>query len=148
MSIYRNILVALDGSADSKVALAHAADLARDQNARMTLVTVVPNTPTPVGAGVSAPPETDETHCAIISEALAELPKDVGVTTRVEHGDVASVLLKLIKKEEYDLLVMGSHGHSRVHRALLGSVSERVLHSAAVPVLLLRFRCARPPADA
>jgi nucleotide-binding universal stress UspA family protein len=148
MSIYRNILVALDGSADSKVALAHAADLAREQNARMTLVTVVPNTPTPVGAAVTPPPETDETHVAIISEALAELPRDVGVTTRVEHGDVAAVLLKLIKKEEYDLLVMGSHGHSRVHRALLGSVSERVLHSAAVPVLLLRFRCARPPADA
>ena len=142
MSTYRNILVALDGSADSKVALAHAVDLARDQNARLALVTVVPNRPNSVGAGVSPPPATDETNCAIIREALAELPRDLSVTTRIEHGDVASVLLKLIELEDYDLLVMGSHGHSRVHRALLGSVSERVLHTAAVPVLLLRFRCA------
>ena len=36
---------------------------------------------------------------------------------------------------------MGSHGHSRVHRALLGSVSEKVLHKAAVPVLMLRSHC-------
>jgi nucleotide-binding universal stress UspA family protein len=34
--------------------------------------------------------------------------------------------------------VMGSHGHSRFHRALLGSVSERVLRASRVPVLLMR----------
>ena len=33
------------------------------------------------------------------------------------------------------------HGHSRVHRALLGSVSEKVLHKAKVPVLMLRSYC-------
>ena len=33
---------------------------------------------------------------------------------------------------------MGSHGHSRVHRALLGSVSERVLKASTVPALLMR----------
>ena len=47
----------------------------------------------------------------------------------------------MVAGDDYDLLVMGSHGHSRVHRALLGSVSERVLHKAAVPVLMLRSHC-------
>ena len=141
MSVYRHILVALDGSADSKTALRHAITLARDQNARLTLMTVVPHVPTPVGPGVAPPPDTDESHNAIIKEALADIPKDIGVTTRLEHGEIADTILKLVATEDYDLLVMGSHGHSRVHRALLGSVSERVLHKAAVPVLMLRSLC-------
>jgi nucleotide-binding universal stress UspA family protein len=141
MSIYRHILVALDGSADSKTALRHAVSLAKDQNAKLTLMTVVPHVPTPVGPGVAPPPETDESHDAILKEALTMIPGDVGVTTRLEHGEIADTILKLVSTESYDLLVMGSHGHSRVHRALLGSVSHRVLHKAAVPVLMLRSHC-------
>jgi nucleotide-binding universal stress UspA family protein len=141
VSIYRHILVALDGSADSKTALRHAVTLARDQNAKLTLLTIVPHTPTPVGPGVAPPPETDESHNEIIKQALAEIPHDIGVTTRLEHGEIADTILKLVASETYDLLVMGSHGHSRVHRALLGSVSQRVLHRAAVPVLMLRSHC-------
>jgi nucleotide-binding universal stress UspA family protein len=141
VSIYRHILVALDGSADSKTALRHAVTLARDQNAKLTLLSIVPHTPTPVGPGVAPPPETDESHDEIIKQALAEIPNDIGVTTRLEHGEIADTILKLVASETYDLLVMGSHGHSRVHRALLGSVSQRVLHKAAVPVLMLRSHC-------
>jgi nucleotide-binding universal stress UspA family protein len=141
VSIYRHILVALDGSADSKTALRHAVILARDQNAKLTLMTVVPHIPTPVGPGVAPPPETDESHNEIIKEALAEIPRDIGVTTRLEHGEIALTILKVVAEDQYDLLVMGSHGHSRVHRALLGSVSEKVLHKAKVPVLMLRSYC-------
>jgi nucleotide-binding universal stress UspA family protein len=141
LSIYHHILVALDGSADSQTALRHAVVLARDQNAKLTLLTVVPHTATPVGPGVAPPPETAESHNAIIKEALAEIPKDIGVTTRLERGEIAPTILKALAAGNYDLMVMGSHGHSRVHRALLGSVSERVLHKAAVPVLMLRSHC-------
>ena len=142
MSIYHHILVALDGSADSRTALRHAVTLARDQNAKLTLLSVVPHQATPVGPGVAPPPETAESHNAIIKEALADIPRDIGVTTRLEHGEIAPTILKVVAEDQYDLLVMGSHGHSRVHRALLGSVSEKVLHKAAVPVLMLRSHCA------
>ena len=141
MSIYRHILVGLDGSADSRTALRHAVTLARDQNAKLTLLTVVPHQASPVGPGVAPPLETAESHNEIIKEALKEIPNDIGVTTRLEHGEIADTLLKAVAKDDYDLLVMGSHGHSRVHRALLGSVSEKVLHKAAVPVLMLRSHC-------
>jgi nucleotide-binding universal stress UspA family protein len=141
LSIYRHILVALDGSADSRTAVRHAVTLAEDQNAKLTLLTVVPHQATPVGPGVAPPPETDESHNEIIKQALKEIPNNVGVTTRLEHGEIADTLLKAVKGAEYDLLIMGSHGHSRVHRALLGSVSEKVLHKAAVPVLMLRSLC-------
>jgi nucleotide-binding universal stress UspA family protein len=141
VSTYHHILVALDGSADSQTALRHAVTLAREQNAKLTLLTVVPHQATPVGPGVAPPPETDESHSEIIRNALAVIPNDVGVTTRLEHGEIAPTILKVVAEDQYDLLVMGSHGHSRVHRALLGSVSEKVLHKAAVPVLMLRSHC-------
>lgn len=74
MSVYRNILVALDGSADSRTALRHAVTLAEDQHAKLTLLTVVPHTATPVGPGVAPPPETAESHNEIIKAALKEIP--------------------------------------------------------------------------
>jgi nucleotide-binding universal stress UspA family protein len=138
VSCYRNILVALDGSPDADAALRHAVTLARDQNARLTLLSVVPRPPVPTGAGVAPPPDMTEAHDTLLREALGEVPDDVGVTTKLEHGDPAAAILARVEEGPCDLVVMGSHGHSRVHRALLGSVSERVLRGATVPVLLMR----------
>jgi nucleotide-binding universal stress UspA family protein len=89
-----------------------------------------------------------EIHEEVLREATALVPRDVGVTTRLERGDAAATILRLAREEDADLIVMGSHGHSRIHRALLGSVSERVLAQSAVPVLLMRGNgCAEPPVD-
>ncbi|MDX6604689.1 MAG: hypothetical protein QOF23_1198, partial [Solirubrobacterales bacterium] len=132
------ILVALDGSPDAEAALRHAVTLARDQNARLTLLTVAPPVATPVGAAASAPPDLLDIHSKILREATESLPEDIGVTTRLERGDAAETILRVVREDGQNLIVMGSHGHSRFHRALLGSVSERVLRASAVPVLLMR----------
>jgi nucleotide-binding universal stress UspA family protein len=138
MSCYHRILVAIDGSADADAALRHAVELARDQNALITLLTVAPPLSTPVGAATSPPPDLLDCHAKLLREATDSLPADVGVTTRLERGNPAETILRLAHDQDHDLVVMGSHGHSRVHRALLGSVSERVLKASAVPVLLTR----------
>jgi nucleotide-binding universal stress UspA family protein len=138
MSCYHNILVALDGSADAAAALRHAVTLARDQHARLTLVTVAPVPNPTVGVGSAAPPDLHGVHEKILRDATASLPGDVGVTTRIERGDPAEALLRLAGDGGHDLIVMGSHGHGRVHRALIGSVSEKVLRTSRVPVLLIR----------
>lgn len=138
MGCYHSILVALDGSADAEAALLHTVALARDQNARLTLVTVAPLPGQAIGVGAAAPPDLLEVHGKILREARDSLPGDVGVTTRLERGDPAETILRLAEEGEHDLIVMGSHGHSRVHRALIGSVSEKVLRVSKVPVLLMR----------
>jgi nucleotide-binding universal stress UspA family protein len=138
MGCYHQILVALDGSPDAESALRHAVTLARDQNARLTLLTVAPPVATPVGAAASAPPDLLDIHSKILREATESLPEDIGVTTRLERGDAAETILRVVREDGQNLIVMGSHGHSRFHRALLGSVSEKVLRASAVPVLLMR----------
>lgn len=146
MACYHRILVAVDGSADAEAALAHAVSLARDQHALLTLMTVAPPPATAIGVGASAPPDLLDFHSRILREATDSVPADIGVTTRLERGNPAEAILKLAAEGEHDLIVMGSHGHSRVHRALLGSVSERVLKASEIPVLLMRRGNAKKPA--
>lgn len=146
MACYHRILAAIDGSGDAEAALRHAVALAHDQQALITLLTVAPPAATPVGAGASSPPDLLGFHERILREATDSLPDDIGVTTRLERGNPAEAILRVCREGDHDLVVMGSHGHSRVHRALLGSVSERVLKASAVPVLLMRSSSERPTA--
>jgi nucleotide-binding universal stress UspA family protein len=120
MSCYRNILVAHDGSADADAALEHATQLARDQHARLTLLTVAPLPRQPGAMGAPATP--DLLDCFIDSQRRAadSVPEDVGITTQLLRGDPAETILCTVRKNNHDLIVMGSHGHSRLHRALLG----------------------------
>jgi nucleotide-binding universal stress UspA family protein len=146
MGCYHRILVALDGSPDAEVALGHAVTLARDQNALITLLSVAPPAATPVGAAASAPPDMLDFHERLLRDATDRLPRDIGVTTRLERGNPAETILRVAREGDQNLIVMGSHGHSRVHRALLGSVSERVLKSSPAPVLLMRANPAKATA--
>jgi nucleotide-binding universal stress UspA family protein len=124
----------------------HAISLARDQHARITLLTVGPSVNRSTAVGTAPPPDLIDIHKEVLHDATALIPRDVGVTTRLERGEAAATILRIAREEEDDLIVMGSHGHSRFHRALLGSVSEKVLAQSEIPVLLMRGNgCAEPP---
>jgi nucleotide-binding universal stress UspA family protein len=140
-SVYRNILVAIDGSPDADAALAHAAALARDQRARLTLVTAVPQVPaTALLASGAAPPRSEviKHYAEMLRVATSGLPEDVSVTTLLVEGPPARALIERSKSGAFDLIVMGSHGHGRLHTSLLGCVSQKVMQASSIPVLLIR----------
>jgi nucleotide-binding universal stress UspA family protein len=140
-SIYRNILVAVDGSPDAEAALAHAGALARDQRARLTLLTAIPPIPaTALLATGAAPPRSEVVrhYAELLRLAAATLPEDVSVTTLLVEGPPAKALIERAKSGAFDLIVMGSHGHGRLHQTLLGCVSQKVLSASPIPVLLTR----------
>jgi nucleotide-binding universal stress UspA family protein len=145
VSCYRSILVAYDGSADADAALEHAIRLARDQHACLALLTVVPLPHQPPSMSAQATPDLSECFTASLRRAADSVPPDVGITTRVLRGNPPEVILRSVRECEHDLVVMGSHGHGRLHRALLGSVSFRVLRDSPVPVMLIRRKTS--PAD-
>jgi nucleotide-binding universal stress UspA family protein len=60
------------------------------------------------------------------------------VTTLLVEGPPAKALIERAKSGAFDLIVMGSHGHGRLHATLLGCVSQKVLHASPIPVLLTR----------
>jgi nucleotide-binding universal stress UspA family protein len=63
----------------------------------------------------------------------------IGIAKRVgQRGDVAAQVLEVAADSSADLIVMTTHGRTGLGRLLFGSVAERILHGATVPVLVLR----------
>ena len=122
-SVYRNILVAVDGSPDADAALAHAGALARDQRARLTLLTAIPPLPaTALLASGAAPPRSEVVrhYADLLRRAAETLPEDVSVTTLLVEGPASRVLVERARSGEFDLIVMGSHGHGRAAQRAAG----------------------------
>jgi nucleotide-binding universal stress UspA family protein len=150
--MYRNILVAVDGSKESKLALADAIDLALGSNARLTVAHV--QTPSPgfarnTAVGAAAAAELPAYHSKLLSDMVDLVPKELPVTKLLLAGNPAAAIVKAAKQYEHDLIVIGSRGRGRATAALLGSVSHEVLHEAHVPVLVVHSRpdSAQPAAD-
>jgi nucleotide-binding universal stress UspA family protein len=151
VSCYRTILVAVDGSPDAAAALRHAASLARDQHAKLIVLTVIPAAPPQVAnpaVMLPAPGDADAAFARIVRESVDALPSDIGVQTRLARGRPARRILEIAQECGCDLIVMGFHGHGRLHHALVGSVSDRVLRESRLPVLLMRAARRGVPAAA
>lgn len=140
---YRKILIPLDGSPLAEHVLDHIAWLATPAETELSLVSVVESWRyasagpefaladliTPVITGMEEYLKTQKTK---LEQA------GYHVTTRVVEGDAANVLLNMAQTDGVDLIAMSSHGRSGFVRWALGSVAERVLHGAQVPVFLVR----------
>jgi nucleotide-binding universal stress UspA family protein len=138
---YRNVLVALDGSAASELALVHAVTIAQAYRSRLTLVAVIAP-PSLVSwqapGGMLAVYETEQAELETrLREAADQVPDDLPVTTRLLDGDPARELVRAAHDGHHDLIVMGSRGRGRVSAAALGSVSNHVMHEAGVPVIII-----------
>jgi nucleotide-binding universal stress UspA family protein len=141
--MFRNILVAIDGSPDSGQALTQAIDLAESQHSRLTLFSAVVTPPTAAYAGVSgevvanlvrdAEAETE----TILRTAARQVPDQVSLSTVLSSEPVRHALIHQIKEGAHDVVVMGSRGRGAVRSVLLGSVSHYVLHHSPVPVLIV-----------
>jgi nucleotide-binding universal stress UspA family protein len=141
--MFRNILVAVDGSADAQQALAQAIDLARSENARLTLFSAVTAPPSVAYVGVSGDVtanlirEAEAEADAVLRTAVERVPDDVSVVSVLSGEPVRPALVSQIAAGEHDLVVMGSRGRGALRSVLLGSVSHYVLNHSPVPVLIV-----------
>jgi nucleotide-binding universal stress UspA family protein len=141
----RRILCAVDFSDPAREAVHYGADLARLFDADLTLYHVYhfPGYGMPEGSYVLPGPETMAKMFARIDERLAEWR-----TAAVERGaprvDVAtgegSAWHQIVERAKggYQLIVIGTHGHTGLRHVLLGSVADRVVRHAPCPVLTVR----------
>ena len=141
--MFLNILVAVDGSEHAAEALRTAAQLAQEEHARLTVITAVP--PAPALAQMSAVGVALTEVADLLGEAgkrmrtqVDDLPDDISVQSMAVPGHPVEVILERLREGRHDLLVMGTRGLGRMGSALLGSVSQAVLHEARVPVLVVR----------
>eukprot|EP01041_Mallomonas_annulata_P015924 gene15924-33538_t len=138
------ILLAVDGSAYTKKMLAYLAthDEMFGTNNAITLVTVQlplpPRARAAVGADIANGYYAEES--TKITAPVVKFLKRHGMEPTVvsKVGSPGEVIAKVANDGKYDLLVMGSHGHSALGNLVMGSVATKVLAHCGVPVLLVR----------
>ncbi|MBI4640048.1 MAG: universal stress protein [Candidatus Tectomicrobia bacterium] len=139
--MYKRILVPLDGSELAEAILPQVEELAQALQGEIFLVRVV-------FVSIHSYPGLDLTQLqlSVINEAESYLEKvaqrltqkGLKVDTSVRYGDTAEEILEHIHDRGIDLIAMSTHGRSGIKRWMLGSVAEKVLRAASVPLLLIR----------
>ena len=155
--MFEKILVALDGSEHSTRALENAIGIAERFNGRLTLLHVYsvtvppvmmpePSTLTPSGVPVVTPAEVSK-----IVDAAKEVGKriladggekakarGVAVETMLKEGNTVQEIVRAAREGDFNLIVMGVRGISKIRELLLGSVSDGVIKQASCPVLVVK----------
>ena len=141
------IFVGVDGSDHSRLALAWALRAAARQGMPLTVISVRPTPVRPATDIYWAVPDLpvdtrgEEAELQALREFVNKVADETGetlpdITVVVEKGDPAEVLIGASR--DADLLVVGSRGSGGFARLMLGSVSSKVVHHAACPVVVIR----------
>lgn len=139
--LFYKILVPIDGSNNAYKALEYAVQLAKRYDAKLTLLHVVeePRYVIPEGESFAVPKRIVE-----YGEQVLSMGKDIagrsGVKVQSEllRGNPAERILAYANKGNFDLIIMGTRGLSRIKSLLFGSVSDKVIHYGKCHVLLIR----------
>jgi nucleotide-binding universal stress UspA family protein len=146
--MYQKILVALDGSESSKLALSEAIRMAKLAQANVRAVYVIEEPAMFTYAGYYDPiamrDALREEGRLVLADAQRSFT-EAGVSGDVEvletesvAEDVASALQRYAQSWGADLVVLGTHGRRGLRRMVIGSVAERFLRFSTCPVLLIR----------
>jgi len=143
---YEHILIPLDSSELAELALDHAFGIARLSDAKITLLHVLPPIQDVLATETGHPIFVDqqwESQQVLALQYLKNICKrmscpDLKINTVVEMGTPAETIIDYARQHPIDLIVMATHGRSGVQRWVYGSVADKVLRGADVPVLLVR----------
>ncbi len=149
--LIKNVLIAVDGSKNSDRALDFGLDLAEKYGAVVTALNVsdsppmgaVPMEPTMIsGASMGAfSKNLQKFHEETLNKAVAyakSVKPDVVVFPKFREGHPSSEIVAEAKEGGFDVVVVGHRGSGRVREMFMGSVSEKVVHSAPCSVIIVR----------
>lgn len=147
--MYKKILLTSDGSKNSEHAIKHAIQIASDENAEIIVLHVVDS------KHLSSIPENalDEEKVKFqdhkdkvldhVADKIDELKDKLGIKENLKvtklsvEGNPAEIIIKVCKKEDIDMIIMANSGKHKLDRFLLGSVTEKTIREAPVPVLVI-----------
>ncbi len=151
--MYKHILLAIDGSATSDLALDEALKFAAT-GADITAVSVLDNPLQSYNTPDALAFNFEQAHAAFAQQAEQILKNaetyalqhgQVKLKTQLidlgfksGHNDIARAILQAAEETSADLIVIGTHGRRGIRRLFLGSVAEQVIRRANQPVLLIR----------
>jgi nucleotide-binding universal stress UspA family protein len=129
----KTIVIATDGSASARAATDFGLQLARQLDSTVVFVHVAPREPA-------------EDRGPLGTAATSAASRGVVATTELLVGDAADEIVAYADSVDADAIVVGTRGHGQIAGALIGSVSQRVLRDARLPVLVVPLRETRTDA--
>ena len=147
--MYKNLLVATDGSKLSDKAVTHAISLAQAVGAKLTVFYAAPDYPMPAYAdGVVYEPVSRKEYAKLAAEDAKKI-LDAAIAKAASAGvgcasayTIAAApweaILAAAKKHKADAIVMASHGRRGISAVLLGSETQKVLTHSKLPVIVVR----------
>lgn len=145
--MFNKILMSLDGSDLAECIFPYVEDIAKLRNSQVEAAFVVEHYEMPFHGGVVF----DEENLRAIERSAKEgaerymntvkqrlFSKGIDVNTVVLEGKIADSLVDYANNNNFDLIVMATHGRSGLARWVIGSIADKILHCSTVPVLLIR----------
>jgi len=140
--MYGDILLPFDGSGAAAAALHHAAEIAHWTDGSIQLLFIADTARDSVTVVESDVVDALVQEGEQILDDAAEALRTLGVDhdSEVVQGNPAPTIAEYAERYDYDVIVMPTHGRTRLSRYLLGSVTEKVVRLSSVPVLTVRMR--------
>lgn len=132
--MYQDVLVPTDGSDGTREALTHGLAVADRFDATVHALSVVPDGP----FGTDDETASEAAERAVERVETEAQQADLESRTAVEQGVPHEEILSYVSDNDVDMVVMGTQGRTGLDRVLLGSVAERVVRLADVPVVTVR----------
>ena len=140
MSLYKTILVTLEGTATDRAIIDHIKLLAPAMQSRVVLLHVATGVPAKYHRTDAAGKEVEESKVYLgrvrDEFAAAGFPAEA----HLAYGEPAKEIVSWVQKNGCDLVAMSTHGHQLIADLVLGTTAIRVQHNLKVPVLLLRAK--------
>jgi len=140
--MFKKILVANDGSEGAKKALKTAIDLAKKYNAELHSISVeegVPHYAATIGEVDEFKKEANSYFQKINDEAKEEVKKaGIDLHIKVQAGHEVETIVNYAKKENFDLLVIGFMGHSKIFGRVWGSTSQNITKLSPCTVVVVK----------
>ncbi|HOC55735.1 MAG TPA: universal stress protein [Verrucomicrobiota bacterium] len=140
MSLYKTILVTLEGTPTDRAIIEHVKLLAKAMQSRVVLLHVASGVPAKYHRTDAAGKEVEESKAGL--QRVRDELVAAGIKTDAElaYGEPAKEIVKWVKRKGCDLVAMSTHGHQFMADLMLGTTAFRVQHSLSVPVLMLRAK--------
>jgi nucleotide-binding universal stress UspA family protein len=139
--MYRKIIVANDGSPGALKALAAAIETAKRDGAALHMVTVeeLPRFPATIDEVEEEKAEANHRLVPVIESARAQAQAaGIAIETHLVPGHPVHAIVALINEQQFDLLVVGFTGHTRLYEQLIGSTTERLVRLARCALLVVK----------
>jgi manganese transport protein len=137
--IYRRILVTIDHTELDRLAIGHAAAMARIHGAKLYLLHVEEGVTSQVYGQAASTAETEAGEQYL--ERIAQLLREQGITveTSISHSSQPDKeIIRYAHEVDADLVIMGAHGHGGFKDLIFGNTINPVRHHLSVPMLIVR----------